>query len=76
MKLYYGSYLAVPHPDLKHSRQNVDFGPGFYTTPIYQQALKWCQRIKRLRYEKPNLQDCFRTAQALKHLHFLRSEQV
>ena len=156
MKLYHGSYLAVPHPDLKHSRQNVDFGPGFYTTPIYQQALKWCQRIKRhgqrgiiscytmenkvfptlnikkfdgyseewldfvlkcrtskdttdydiviggvaddnvfntvelyfdglidkkealkrLRYEKPNLQDCFRTAQALKHLHFLRSEQV
>ena len=34
------------------------------------------EALKRLRYEKPNLQDCFRTAQALKHLHFLRSEQV
>ena len=34
------------------------------------------EAIKRLRYEKPNLQICFRTARALSALRFLRSEQV
>lgn len=34
MILYHGSSLAVPHPDLTHSRRNLDFGRGFYTTPI------------------------------------------
>ena len=34
------------------------------------------EAIKRLRYEKPNLQVCFRTDRALSALRFLRSEQV
>lgn len=42
MILYHGSYLEIPRPDLAHSRANVDFGPGFYVTPIYEQAEKWC----------------------------------
>lgn len=42
MILYHGSYLEIVKPDLKHSRDNVDFGRGFYTTPIYEQAEKWC----------------------------------
>ena len=29
------------------SRLNVDFGKGFYTTPNYEQAEKWCVRFKR-----------------------------
>ena len=33
---------------MKHTRSNVDFGSGFYTTPIYEQAAKWCGRFKRL----------------------------
>ena len=47
MKLYHGSFVAVDRPDLMHSRSNVDFGRGFYTTPIYEQAEKWCSRFKR-----------------------------
>lgn len=47
MILYHGSYLEVAEPDLKHSRLNVDFGFGFYTTPIYEQAVKWCGKFKR-----------------------------
>lgn len=47
MILYHGSYCEIPRPDLKHSRSNVDFGPGFYTTPIYEQAVKWCGKFKR-----------------------------
>ena len=47
MILYHGSYLEIKMPDLIHSRGNVDFGRGFYTTPIYDQAVKWCEKFKR-----------------------------
>lgn len=156
MILYHGSYLEIAEPDLVHSRFNVDFGRGFYVTPLREQAAKWCgkykrrgkdgiisqyvfdqsretelktlkfdsyseswldfilncrsgidetdydlvaggvandkvfntvelfldglidrtEAINRLRYEKPNLQICFRTEKALKFLRFERSEMV
>lgn len=156
MNLYHGSYLEIKEPDLLHSRSNVDFGRGFYVTPLYEQAAKWCgkfkrrgkngiisrytfdesreielkilkfnyysedwmdfilncrsgkdttdydlvvggvandkvfntvelffdglidktEAIKRLRYEKPNQQICFRTEKALKFLRFEWSERV
>lgn len=47
MILYHGSYLEIQTPDLLHSRENVDFGRGFYTTPLYDQAVKWCEKFKR-----------------------------
>lgn len=47
MTLYHGSYTEVKTPDLSHSRLNVDFGKGFYTTPIFEQAVKWCMKFKR-----------------------------
>lgn len=47
MMLYHGSYMEVSKPDLKHSRINVDFGRGFYTTSIYEQAVKWCGKFMR-----------------------------
>ena len=47
MKVYHGSYVAVPQPDLTHSRENVDFGKGFYTTPIYEQAEQWAKRFRK-----------------------------
>lgn len=156
MTVYHGSYLEIKNPDLQHSRSNVDFGLGFYTTPLYEQAAKWCGKFKRrgkegiiscydfdecaygslnilkfdsyseewldfilncrsekdttdydiviggvandrvfntvelffdglidkieaidrLRYEKPNLQICFRTGKSLEYLCFERSEKV
>jgi hypothetical protein len=156
MILYHGSYTEIQQPDLQHSRQNVDFECGFYTTPIYEQAQKWCSKftrrgdegiiseyefddaelprlkvikfdtyseewlnfiilcrngkdmsnydiviggvandkvfntielffdglidkteaIKRLKYEKPNLQVCFRTIKALNLLKFKRSKKL
>lgn len=156
MILYHGSYIQITKPDLAHSRQNVDFGTGFYTTPLREQAAKWCEKfkrrgkegiisvysfnpgnevdlkilqfdtysedwldfilkcrrgidetdydvvvggvandkvfntvelyfdglidkeeaIRRLRYEKPNLQICFRSQKALNDLHFERSEKI
>ena len=47
MILYHGSFLEIPRPDLRHSRPNVDFGRGFYTTPLKEQAVKWCDKFKR-----------------------------
>ena len=47
MILYHGSYVEIEQPDLEHSRNNVDFGRGFYTTPLYEQAEKWCGKFKR-----------------------------
>ena len=46
MILYHGSYMEVSKPDLLHSRLNVVFGRGFYTTPIFDQAVKWCGKYK------------------------------
>ncbi len=47
MIVYHGSYVLVDKPDALHSRLNVDFGRGFYVTPIYGQAEKWCQKFIR-----------------------------
>ncbi len=47
MILYHGSYLKISEPDLVHSRPHVDFGRGFYVTPFYEQAARWCDRFKR-----------------------------
>ena len=98
MILYHGSYIEVSKPDLLHSRQTVDFGAGFYTTPVYEQAERWCGKFKRrgkkgivsiytfdekaleelnrLRYEKPNMQICFRTQSALDYLKYERCEEI
>ena len=156
MILYHGSFLEIVKPDLAHSRPNVDFGRGFYVTPLYEQAAKWCGKFKRrgkdgiisryeydesqenelktlkfdsyseewldfsmncrrekddsdydivmggvandkvfntvelyfdqlidkneaisrLKYEKPNMQICFRTEESLEHLHYERSFEV
>ncbi len=47
MILYHSSFLEIVKPDIVHSRPNVDFGRGFYTTPIREQAEKWCGRFTR-----------------------------
>ncbi len=47
MTVYHGGAEAIPHPDLAHSRRAVDFGAGFYVTPIYEQAKQWCEKRHR-----------------------------
>jgi hypothetical protein len=46
MIVYHGSYKEIVKPDIAHSRKNVDFGRGFYTTPLLEQAQKWCRKFK------------------------------
>ena len=47
MILYHGSLDAIEKPDISFSRNNTDFGKGFYTTTIKSQAEKWADRFKR-----------------------------
>ena len=44
MRLYHGSSLRIPRPDVTHSRPNLDFGQGFYLTSIQHQAERWALR--------------------------------
>lgn len=41
MRVYHGSYVELAKPDIIHSRKKVDFGVGFYVTPIEEQAKWW-----------------------------------
>jgi hypothetical protein len=45
MILYHGSYVVIEKPELKFSREKLDFGRGFYTTPFFEQARKWTERL-------------------------------
>lgn len=47
MIVYHGSGQAIETPDLVHSRKAVDFGAGFYTTPILKQAVNWCEKHRQ-----------------------------
>ncbi len=47
MIVYHGSYVEVKAPNLSFSRDNLDFGKGFYVTPIWEQAEKWAHRFQR-----------------------------
>ena len=46
MKVYHGSWMEIAEPDLKHSRTDVDFGKGFYTTPLREQPLNGVENLK------------------------------
>lgn len=47
MIVYHGSPSIVSSPDVYHSRSRVDFGKGFYATPLRDQAVNWCARFAR-----------------------------
>ena len=47
MILFHGSDREIAKPDVVHSRKEVDFGAGFYTTPIEEQARNWCKKFAR-----------------------------
>lgn len=51
MIVYHGSCFEVSSPDTLHSRKAVDFGSGFYVTPIYDQAKKWSEKFKTRRMQ-------------------------
>ena len=47
MIVYHGSDREIALPDVNHSRPKVDFGPGFYVTPLWKQVEKWASRFQQ-----------------------------
>ena len=47
MILYHTSNIRIEHPDVRHSRQYLDFGVGFYTTLLLKQAIDYGERFLR-----------------------------
>lgn len=45
MKLYHGSNQSIGRIELKKGRKHKDFGQGFYTTHLLQQATEWSRTI-------------------------------
>jgi hypothetical protein len=45
MYLYHGSNVGVITVDYKGGRNTADFGKGFYTTNIKEQAITWAKRM-------------------------------
>lgn len=45
MRLYHGSNLAIKNIDLSKGKKFKDFGRGFYTTHLPEQAAFWSKRI-------------------------------
>lgn len=43
----------IQNPDTKHGRGQLDFGPGFYLTDIYEQAVNWSVRRSNQFKEEP-----------------------
>ena len=46
--LYHGSTAIVAHPLVNIGRKDLDFGPGFYLTPLYAQAEQSVMRMKTI----------------------------
>jgi len=47
MILYHTSYKEIQQPDVLHSRLHLDFGKGFYLTPLRMQAERYGERFAR-----------------------------
>ena len=47
--LYHGSTVVVEKPIVSIGRKDLDFGPGFYLTNLYDQASRWAKRIQMIR---------------------------
>ena len=47
--LYHGSTDIVERPLVSIGRKDLDFGPGFYLTPLHEQASHWANRTMTIR---------------------------
>ena len=60
MKLYHASTLCIENPDVLHSRDNLDFGRGFYLTSSLQQAVSYIPSSIRKNKRRGILPNSFR----------------
>lgn len=77
MTLYHGSDVIVTSPLTGVGRQELDFGPGFYVTKLFEQAERWSRRICVIRAaDSPFVSEYLFDEMALpKDIQWLRLEQ-
>lgn len=51
--VYHGGTEEIKAPLVHVGRSNLDFGPGFYVTAIYNQAKEWARQVADLRGSSP-----------------------
>jgi hypothetical protein len=54
MILYHGSTLAVDKPQIINAEYGRDFGTGFFTTDVKDQAVRWARRKAKVENRKGN----------------------
>lgn len=52
MKLYHGGCQVIERPNCSVGRNGLDFGKGFYTTLLKQQAIDWARQTAINRHSK------------------------
>ena len=55
MIIYHGSNIVVKQPQILYSERMLDFGAGFYTTPVKEQAIRWTEQVARRREPKARI---------------------
>lgn len=65
MKLYHGSNVVVEHPKLLVSDRRLDFGPGFYLTSDFAQAMRWAELTSLRRGQGTPQVSCYATDEKL-----------
>ena len=45
MKVFHGGTDVIDSPLADVGRANLDFGPGFYVTDMYAQAIEWAKKV-------------------------------
>lgn len=55
MIVYHGSNTVIMEPDVGHSFRALDFGKGFYTTTVKEQAERWAKRKSNIYGQKKGI---------------------
>ncbi len=74
MQLYHGSNVVVKQPDVLHSRKELDFGAGFYTTTNFDQAVSFSKKVALKRKGRPVVSVYEFDEDALDHMRVRRFE--
>jgi len=76
--LFHGSNVEVSRIDLSRCTKYKDFGQGFYTTSIKEQACEWAKKVaRRFGFGKPTLSmyEFDENADGLRHLSFTEPDE-
>ena len=71
MIVYHGGTESIENPDIKFSKNYLDFGKGFYVTTYKEQAEKWAQR-RSMRNRKKAIVNVYELSDDLKEYSVIK----